>query len=1122
MSSVTSNRYKCIVKRVALIFATDSEGKLLLGKRRDNGRYTVPGGHLNEGEDPYDGAARELKEETGLVALDDIMDLLDERELNGVKFFTFGCGVDGAPNGKHDPDQECGVWSFFDVSKGVPKEVADNLAGPRDKDKNIVTDHFGLEKNQRVPGFPKLGVEDRRETPILNTPREAETKAHQIAWQLRQGYPLDEGEDPQEVKDWTVDQGYGAVNRGLGAVVTTEGLPVNNSFAHSLDNMKHFSPHMQHGSNADRATKLHEDFHQLMRRVHLQHGEEARSNLAHNLWHSIHQGDPRVHNFVSIRNRATVGGPHENEEHLAIMHNYLNDPVERDRYHKSQWHNDDERQKTHTGMKSAMKRLVDISKNHVDADWLKKRFTMREIDSRLNPTPTFAPLPSKAKPTLPDKPAKRAPMPELQKNEEDDEVMRMLLHPNKDERSLALKLGTVNDRHLMRALLDKDPSIQTAALNHPAMTHESLMSLMHQPQAEGMQLLGMKHPLFNREHLRALYDHHAVNRTPAVMDAVTASDHLYPELMERMYKDGNASRKLVARADVPPSIVEDAIAQHFVPGNDPKGPKRYLTMEALKSPHAPHKLVEQAIKQGDEGIQLAAAASPGLSPNVAEDFLKKGHITPGEGAFLRSALVRSPFATERHLDLGLEDGNPLVRAAVFGTESPLLKGKHVDRAIEKGHPHDIVMALKSKAADASHLAKLAKHKDPAVRALSDSYQQKNTIKKFESQLGTFLKKNNLHDADPNSEIVRDMLGYNHSLMSTFDAAKFLIAGNQPSLEQVRKALWQADGDVEQAALLAYGLEVNEGNLRALRSIRDLKEHKKSIAPSIVANSIRPGVEEAQQASEAVERAFRDRFVFPVKLGGKHSEGTLLARDMLHGKVYLLKPGSGPVSPAAGDSEEAASQSRREAGFWHIADTWGLGDYLPRTDLVIIDDKEYACMELLPWKYKTLDKLQKEDPTLPTKLLDPYLKAGAIHKWAVLDFVLGNPDRHANNLMADSTGDTPHADIKLIDHGSAMAGVDFDPANDQDSFVPYYLRAWVHGPFNSLPVDGKLKVMPRVDDHMADELHEWVSNLHAHDLQARLLRYGINPEPAMARLAKLKILMSQEPVDLAINKLWVTT
>ena len=53
------------MKQVASV-AVRYKGQLLFLTRADNGRSTLPGGHLNPNEDPVDGALRELEEETGI------------------------------------------------------------------------------------------------------------------------------------------------------------------------------------------------------------------------------------------------------------------------------------------------------------------------------------------------------------------------------------------------------------------------------------------------------------------------------------------------------------------------------------------------------------------------------------------------------------------------------------------------------------------------------------------------------------------------------------------------------------------------------------------------------------------------------------------------------------------------------------------------------------------------------------------------------------------------------------------------------------------------------------------------------------------------------------------------
>ena len=65
-------------EKVILVFAGgclfDEDGKVLLQKRGDSGKWGFPGGAIELGETPEETAVRELKEETGLdVEVKDIL-----------------------------------------------------------------------------------------------------------------------------------------------------------------------------------------------------------------------------------------------------------------------------------------------------------------------------------------------------------------------------------------------------------------------------------------------------------------------------------------------------------------------------------------------------------------------------------------------------------------------------------------------------------------------------------------------------------------------------------------------------------------------------------------------------------------------------------------------------------------------------------------------------------------------------------------------------------------------------------------------------------------------------------------------------------------------------------------
>lgn len=132
------------LKRVACV-GIFHDGKMLFGKRRDNGKWTNPGGHLEEGEKPVDGAVREVFEEAGIK--------LDPKDLTPVKtkvvtkpdgtrlkVFTYRATLKDrlATSMKKDPDQEVERWSWIDPVRKLP----DNLHVPL-KD-NVLLRGLGL------------------------------------------------------------------------------------------------------------------------------------------------------------------------------------------------------------------------------------------------------------------------------------------------------------------------------------------------------------------------------------------------------------------------------------------------------------------------------------------------------------------------------------------------------------------------------------------------------------------------------------------------------------------------------------------------------------------------------------------------------------------------------------------------------------------------------------------------------------------------------------------------------------------------------------------------------------------------------------------------------------------
>lgn len=104
----------------------NSSGELLFGRRNDNGRWTLPGGHLESKETPRVAAERELLEETGLEATG--WGYLGEGLAGKFRIYCFAAQVeDVEADGIDDPDNECDEWRWVDIMDGLPEEIANNL-----------------------------------------------------------------------------------------------------------------------------------------------------------------------------------------------------------------------------------------------------------------------------------------------------------------------------------------------------------------------------------------------------------------------------------------------------------------------------------------------------------------------------------------------------------------------------------------------------------------------------------------------------------------------------------------------------------------------------------------------------------------------------------------------------------------------------------------------------------------------------------------------------------------------------------------------------------------------------------------------------------------------------------
>lgn len=119
--------------RAAIALVTDSEDNILMGKRNDSGKYTVPAGGIKIGECPYMGMMRELKEETGLDAKN--IKLIQCKKAGNTLLYLFKIDVDldQEIDTSQDPDEECETWEYLD-----PNTVVNELHHPLDRNLALI------------------------------------------------------------------------------------------------------------------------------------------------------------------------------------------------------------------------------------------------------------------------------------------------------------------------------------------------------------------------------------------------------------------------------------------------------------------------------------------------------------------------------------------------------------------------------------------------------------------------------------------------------------------------------------------------------------------------------------------------------------------------------------------------------------------------------------------------------------------------------------------------------------------------------------------------------------------------------------------------------------------------
>jgi ADP-ribose pyrophosphatase YjhB (NUDIX family) len=119
----------------AHVYATDAEGRVLVVRTTYLGPgWMLPGGRIERGETPHDGAARETREETGMeVAIDRLL-LVDARHGRDVSFIFAGHVVGGALDPQFGEIAEAGWVDRDEITRSSEplRQLLEQLDGARD------------------------------------------------------------------------------------------------------------------------------------------------------------------------------------------------------------------------------------------------------------------------------------------------------------------------------------------------------------------------------------------------------------------------------------------------------------------------------------------------------------------------------------------------------------------------------------------------------------------------------------------------------------------------------------------------------------------------------------------------------------------------------------------------------------------------------------------------------------------------------------------------------------------------------------------------------------------------------------------------------------------------------
>jgi ADP-ribose pyrophosphatase YjhB (NUDIX family) len=136
----------------AYVVIQDKKGRVLLCRRRDLDIWTLPGGHVEEGELPTEAAIRETREETGLkIKIKGLVGVYKKEQINRFDFVFLG----KSKGGKLKKTRTADKHHFFKVKKipnnTLPKHI-ERINDAVENDEKII---FNKQKTISARSFLK-------------------------------------------------------------------------------------------------------------------------------------------------------------------------------------------------------------------------------------------------------------------------------------------------------------------------------------------------------------------------------------------------------------------------------------------------------------------------------------------------------------------------------------------------------------------------------------------------------------------------------------------------------------------------------------------------------------------------------------------------------------------------------------------------------------------------------------------------------------------------------------------------------------------------------------------------------------------------------------------------------